>query len=200
MYLFEPARNRSTSEQKIKQLEDNVKKLKREIENMSFNNNFDQATYISSLESQLNSTKQELYTVSNNVRRSESEAASVSQLNKLNEEALKKAQQVNEEQKLLIQKLCAFTKVSVTCSICSRIFAEPVELPCSNTICKSHVNDFERDDCIFCNHRHEIKSDALKLDERISQPVAMGLHLFEQENKLKYEFDQLFSETRRLST
>ena len=77
--------------------------------------------------------------------------------------------------------------------------AEPIELPCTNSICKSHMEEIKTDDCIFCNQRHDIKSDQVKLSESLSQTLATNLHLTEQEKRIKNEIEQLFAETNRLT-
>ena len=203
-----------SQEQKIKRLEEIEKKLKKEIANLFTNSLLTksqterdkekiqtQAKEITVLRDQLSATQQQLNNVVTLEKSQQNEATRLftPELNEQNKDLMRQYQQLKTEQMLLIQAHCALTKKIVTCSVCSRIFVEPTVLPCSNSICKSHLEDFKTADCKFCNQRHEIKSNDLKLNEGLIQTITMGLHLTEQERKLKDEIEQLFIETRSLT-
>ena len=84
--------------------------------------------------------------------------------------------------------------------MCDKIFAEPIELPCSNSICKSHLDDFKQDDCIFCHQSHvDIKVEEVALNVSLSETISSNLHLQEQEKELKFKIETLFNETRSVS-
>ena len=109
--------------------------------------------------------------------------------------------QVIDEQQRLIRQLCASERTKVTCKVCNKIFVEPVDLPCSNSICKSHLNQFKKEYCIFCSTRHfndEDNHDA-KPNEDLSQTLAKNFHLTEQEKKIKEEIERIFLDTKFLT-
>ena len=114
--------------------------------------------------------------------------------NKKEIESLKELQKVNE-------KLYGTLKKFVTCSICNKIFFQPIELPCLNSICQKHLIDFINKNCDFCNQTHQLSiGDEFKTNENISQTIEADLHLSENEKQLKKEIEQLFTEIKSVSS
>ena len=63
--------------------------------------------------------------------------------------------------KLDKEKSEAFRRQAI-CKTCKEIYEDPIELPCSNTICKSHFNDFKQSKCSFCLQYHEMSLNVIK--------------------------------------
>ena len=100
----------------------------------------------------------------------------------------------------LQKKLCSNVRKSVTCKCCNRIFTEPIDLPCSNSICKKHLDDLTENKCFFCKQSHdtEIEEEEIILNESLSETITSDLYLNETERLLKTEIEQLFYETNNL--
>jgi hypothetical protein len=67
-------------------------------------------------------------------------------------------------------------KSQLTCSNCSGIFKDPIELPCKDSICRQHLK--ERDivqqnkiKCKACNEEFEVKDNEFKSNEAISKLI-----------------------------
>ena len=97
-----------------------------------------------------------------------------------------------------IEQLCSNVRKNVTCIFCNRIFTDPIDLPCSNSICKKHLDDINENKCIFCSQIHEITSGDTFPNERLSQTIASDLYLTEKQRLLKTEIEQLLSNTTSL--
>jgi hypothetical protein len=85
-------------------------------------------------------------------------------------------------------------KSQVTCSYCSRIFKDPILLPCGDSICRQHLT--ERDvikqnkiKCKACNTEFEVKNNQFKSNEGISKLLESQSYLNETEIKLKHELE-----------
>ncbi len=55
-------------------------------------------------------------------------------------------------------------KSTLTCSYCTKIFKDPIELPCSHNLCKRHLtekND-KRIKCAECKQDFQIKDNDFK--------------------------------------
>jgi hypothetical protein len=85
-------------------------------------------------------------------------------------------------------------KSQVTCSYCSRIFKDPILLPCDDSICRGHLT--ERDvvkqnkiKCKACNTEFEVKNNEFKPNEGISKLLESQSYLNETEIKLKHELE-----------
>ena len=55
------------------------------------------------------------------------------------ENELNSSRRICTQQGKLIEQLCANMRKMVACKVCHKIFAEPIELPCTNSVCKSHL-------------------------------------------------------------
>ena len=79
-----------------------------------------------------------------------------------------------------------------TCSYCNSIFESPIILPCSETICEKHLNDFKNPidplktiQCYFCYEDHLIPKNGFPMDKRMTKLI-------------EYEFHQIdFGETHK---
>jgi hypothetical protein len=85
-------------------------------------------------------------------------------------------------------------KSQLTCSYCSRIFKDPILLPCDDNICRQHLK--ERDvikqnklKCKKCNEEFEVKNNQFKLNEAISKLIESHSYLNETEMSLKRELE-----------
>jgi hypothetical protein len=85
-------------------------------------------------------------------------------------------------------------KSQLLCSYCSRIFKDPILLPCGDSICRQHLN--ERDvikqnkiKCKECNAEFEVKNNQFKSNETLSQLIESHSYLNETEIKLKHELE-----------
>ncbi len=73
-------------------------------------------------------------------------------------------------------------KSQLICSYCSRIFKDPILLPCEDSICRQHLK--ERDvvkqnkiKCKKCNEEFEVKNNQFKSNEAISKLIDGQSHL-----------------------
>ena len=128
-----------------------------------------------------------------------SEIEALVKMNKEKDDQLSEARQKSDKQKELIEQMRAHTRKSVTCKCCNKVFAEPVELPCSNSICRRHLSEFESNDCIYCSQRHELETNEPKLNESLTKTISLKLHLTEKERKLNEEIETFFGEAKDLS-
>jgi len=115
------------------------------------------------------------------------------------EEKNKALEEKNEAiERLDREKSLAYRK-QVICRTCDQIFLDPVLLPCSNTICKSRINDFKQDKCQFCLQSHSTLLNEVKLNENLNEMLKMCLHLDENEKKLKSQIEKLLETNKNLT-
>ncbi len=58
-------------------------------------------------------------------------------------------------------------EISLTCSYCSKIFKDPIELPCKHHLCKGHLTEkdivkLNKMQCIECKQDFEVKDNDFK--------------------------------------
>jgi hypothetical protein len=82
------------------------------------------------------------------------------------------------------------SKSQVTCSYCSRIFKDPIDLPCDDSICREHL--FERTvvkenkiKCKECNEEFQIKDYDIKLNKTLANLIQSNSYLSQEEKELK---------------
>ena len=97
-------------------------------------------------------------------------------------------------------------KQSLTCSNCSKIFKDPIELPCEDLICKEHLNDKEvlkqnKIKCCKCKLEFKVKDKKFKLNKSIQNQIDDQIYFNDDEKKLKKKieesikvFHQMFNE------
>ena len=84
-------------------------------------------------------------------------------------------------------------KKSITCEFCHNLFIDPIILPCSKTICLSHIEeDLSKDTsfpntikCQFCKEFHIISENTLKVNSLVRDIIQSNGHLNQQEKNLK---------------
>ena len=86
-------------------------------------------------------------------------------------------------------------KSQLTCSYCSRIFKDPILLPCNDSICREHLN--ERDvvkqnkiKCTKCNEEFGVKNNDFKSNQTLKKLVEDQTHLSEDEINLKQDLEE----------
>ena len=96
-------------------------------------------------------------------------------------------------------------KDSLTCQICNLVYDKPVKLPCSKTICKSHLYDsngilnstFE---CKFCPlRRHQIPPKGFQTNFNIQHQIAANFYLTEYEQTIKKNSEIFFQTLKSTS-
>jgi hypothetical protein len=81
-------------------------------------------------------------------------------------------------------------KSRLTCSYCSRIFRDPILLPCEDSICRQHLKEREivkanRIKCKKCNGEFQIKDKQFESNEDLKKLVESRCYLSEEELSLK---------------
>ncbi len=82
-------------------------------------------------------------------------------------------------------------KSQLTCSYCSRIFRDPIDLPCGDSICRQHLS--ERDivkqnkiKCKQCNKEYQVKD---KSNNHLKHSIESHSYLSKDEKSLKHELE-----------
>jgi hypothetical protein len=88
-------------------------------------------------------------------------------------------------------------KSMLTCSYCSRIFKDPIELPCTHSICREHLTEDSvrksiKIKCAECNEEFKIKENEFKSCHLVKQLLDSKCYLNEEEKSLKQKIEELF--------
>ena len=76
------------------------------------------------------------------------------------------------------------------CITCDLIFEKPVFLPCFNTICEKHSNDFITKPCTFCKQIHLVpKEGGFKVNDILNDIILNDGHLLPKEREVKCELE-----------
>jgi hypothetical protein len=85
-------------------------------------------------------------------------------------------------------------KSQLTCSYCSKIFKDPVELPCEDSICRQHL--IERSvvkenklKCKQCNEEFLVKDIEFKSSKAYNKLIESHSHLSDEETNLKQQLE-----------
>jgi hypothetical protein len=85
-------------------------------------------------------------------------------------------------------------KSQLTCSFCSKIFKDPILLPCEESICREHLK--ERDvvkenkiKCKKCNGEFQIKNNHFESNEDLKKLVESQCFLSDEELRLKQDLE-----------
>ncbi len=85
-------------------------------------------------------------------------------------------------------------KTQLTCSYCSRIAKDPIELPCEDLICRKHLS--ERDvakenkiTCKECNEEFRVKDNQFKSMKTLTKLIENQSYLSDEEIRLKQELE-----------
>ena len=82
-------------------------------------------------------------------------------------------------------------KITLTCSYCSKIFKNPVELPCNHNVCKEHL--IEKDvlkqnkiKCAECKLEFQVKDNEFKSFELFNKLLDDQLYLSVVTNRARW--------------
>ena len=83
-------------------------------------------------------------------------------------------------------------KSSLTCSYCSKIFKDPIELPCSHHVCRQHLFETNvvkenRIKCVKC--KRDFQGTDFKTIEILKQLIDDHVYLSDEEFSLKTKIE-----------
>jgi hypothetical protein len=86
-------------------------------------------------------------------------------------------------------------KSILTCSLCSKIFKDPVELPCQDFICREHLfaKDVQKQNkikCVECKKEFPVKNEEFKSVKLIQKMLDNKLYLSDNEKYLKQQIEE----------
>jgi hypothetical protein len=86
-------------------------------------------------------------------------------------------------------------KSSLTCSYCSKIFKDPIELPCSHHLCKEHLTEKtvakeNRIKCGECKSDFEVKDNDFKTNNLVKKQKDDQVFLNDEEFSLKNQIEE----------
>ena len=81
-----------------------------------------------------------------------------------------------------------------TCSYCSKIVKDPIDLPCWDSICREHLTDRDvvKEDkikCNECNQEYQVKGNHFESNETLKNLIESGSFLNREKNNLKKELE-----------
>ena len=93
------------------------------------------------------------------------------------------------------------SKANWTCSYCSRIFRDPILLPCGDSICRDHLKDRDvvkenRIKCKKCNDEFQIKDNEFITNNDLKTLVESQSYLSEEELDLKKVLEDSIENTK----
>ena len=85
-------------------------------------------------------------------------------------------------------------KSSLVCSYCSKIFKDPIELPCSHHLCKEHLTEKtvakeNRIKCGECKQDFEVKNKDFKTNNLVKKQIDELVYLSDEEFSLKKQIE-----------
>jgi hypothetical protein len=85
-------------------------------------------------------------------------------------------------------------KSQLTCSYCSKIFKDPIVLPCDDSICLQHLSERgvlkqNKIKCNKCKQEFQVKANQFKSNEALSQIIESQSHLIDEEISLKQQLE-----------
>jgi hypothetical protein len=85
-------------------------------------------------------------------------------------------------------------KTSLTCSYCSKIFKDPIELPCKHNLCKGHlveksVAKSNKIKCVKCKQSFEVRDNDFKLNSLVKKLLDDHDFLSDEEFALKKKIE-----------
>jgi hypothetical protein len=86
-------------------------------------------------------------------------------------------------------------KSTLTCSYCSKLFQDPIELPCYHNLCKGHLGEKEvvkqnRIQCVKCKQEFQIKDNGFRSNYFIKKQLDELLFLSDEEFSLKRQIEE----------
>ena len=87
-------------------------------------------------------------------------------------------------------------KSQLTCSYCSKIFKDPIQLPCEDSICCGHLRDRDvvkqnKIKCNKCKQEFQVKDCHFKSNETLKKLIYSQSYLSNEEISLKQELVML---------
>jgi hypothetical protein len=79
-------------------------------------------------------------------------------------------------------------KSSLTCSYCSKIFKDPIELPCKHNLCKEHLTE-NKIKCGECKQEFEVKDNEFKTVNLVKKQLDEHVYLNDEEVSLKKKIE-----------
>jgi hypothetical protein len=85
-------------------------------------------------------------------------------------------------------------KSNLTCSYCSKIFKDPIELPCSHKLCRGHLAEKNENKikCGECKQDFEVKANDFKSKNLAKKPKDDHTYLSDEEFSLKKQIEDSF--------
>jgi hypothetical protein len=85
-------------------------------------------------------------------------------------------------------------KSKLTCSYCSRIYKDPIDLPCGDSICREHLSDKDvlkvnRIKCKECNGEFGVKNNEFYSNKTLKNLIESHSYLSEDEISLKQKLE-----------
>jgi hypothetical protein len=86
-------------------------------------------------------------------------------------------------------------KSEVTCSYCLKIYKDPIDLPCGDSICRQHLSDRDvvkqnKITCNKCNGEFQLNDDAFRSNKNLKKQVENQSYLSEGEINLKQKLEE----------
>jgi hypothetical protein len=86
-------------------------------------------------------------------------------------------------------------KYQLTCSYCSKIFKDPIELPCEDNICREHLLENvvvkeNRIKCKKCNEQFQVKDNQFKSTKAFTNLIESQSFLSDEESSLKQNLEE----------
>jgi hypothetical protein len=79
-------------------------------------------------------------------------------------------------------------KSTLTCSYCSKLYKDPIELPCTHNLCKEHLVE-NKIECAECKQHFETKDNDFKLNNLVKKLLDEHVHLSNEEVSLKKQIE-----------
>ena len=86
-------------------------------------------------------------------------------------------------------------KLCLKCSNCSKLFRDPIELPCKHNVCREHLTEKEalkqnNIKCFKCKEEFVVKGNKFKSNESKIQLLSDQMFINEEMLKFQHEIEQ----------
>jgi hypothetical protein len=83
----------------------------------------------------------------------------------------------------------------LTCSYCSKIFKDPIELPCGDCICRQHLSQStvvkaNGIKCKLCNEEYQVKDNEFKSNNQLKSQIESHSYLSKDEKSFKQKLEE----------
>jgi hypothetical protein len=94
-------------------------------------------------------------------------------------------------------KVMLTLKSQLTCSYCSRIFKDPILLPCDDSVCREHLSERDvvkenRIKCKECQQEFQLNDDEFRSNKGLRMLVESQSYLSEEDMRLKKKWNSQF--------